>query len=324
MCTALSYRQNGHYFGRTLDIERTYGEQVAVLPRRQTYSLKSGGAFTTRYALIGMAAMMGGRPMYYDAVNEKGLAMAGLNFPGNMVLHPVEPGKDNIAPFELFPWILGQAADLQEARALLERLNLVDLPLMEGVPGAELHYLISDRTGSLVVEPVAEGLKIYENPYDVITNNPPFDYHLWNLRNYHHLSPENQPNRFSAQYPLENYAVGMGAIGLPGDVSSASRFVRAAFHLTNSRCGETEEENVTQVFHIMDSVSMVRGCTLNGNGEEDITSYTACINVEEGIYYYKTYENNQITAIRMDQVDLDGSEVQLFPLRRSQEIHYEN
>ena len=75
MCTALSYRQNGHYFGRTLDIERTYGEQVAVLPRRQTYSLKSGGAFTTRYALIGMAAMMGGQPMYYDAANEKGLSL---------------------------------------------------------------------------------------------------------------------------------------------------------------------------------------------------------------------------------------------------------
>ena len=324
MCTAISFRKTGHYFGRNLDVEFTYNEQVAITPRRYLFKLKNGTEYRNPYALIGAAAVMGGYPLYYEAANEKGLAMAGLNFPGNACYQKPKAGMDNIAVFEFIPWLLGQTADLAEARKLLFRLNLTDIPFNASFPPAPLHYMLSDRTGSIVVEPREDGLQIFENPYDVMTNNPPFRYHLWNLPRYGNLSPRNEKSTFCSGYGLEPYAVGMGAEGLPGDCSSTSRFVRAAFNLANSNCEDTEEACVGQFFHVLDSVAMVKGAVLTDEGKDDITLYSCCINTDKGIFYYKTYGNSRITAVRLHSADLDGSSLTVFPLRGKQEVRYEN
>ncbi len=324
MCTAISCRWQDHYFGRNLDIEVSYREQVVITPRGRHYALRSGTQFRTQTALIGMASVVGDTALYYEAANEKGLCAAGLNFPGVAVYHEPREGMDNITPFELIPWILGQCGSVREARVLLERLNLTNIPFSPQMPLAPLHFMFSDGRESLVAEPREDGLKLYDNPYHVMTNNPPFEYHLWNLRNYRHLCPANRENRFSPAYELGDYAVGMGAVGLPGDVSSASRFVRTAFHLANSRGGETELDRVTEFFHILDTVAMVRGAAITNDGKEDITLYTCCIDAAHGIYYYKTYGNSQLTAIRMDQVDLDGDQLYCYDLNRSQQICWGN
>ncbi len=323
MCTTFSYRPGDHYFGRNLDIEYSYNEQVVITPRHRLFHLRNGADFRTTYALIGIATVMEDVPLYYEAANEAGLAVAGLNFPGNAVYSDPKEGMNNITPFELIPWILGQAKTVAEVRSLLANLNLTNIPFSAAIPLAPLHFMFSDKRESLVLEPTAEGLQIYENPYDVMTNNPPFPFHLANMHNYLNLSPKNGANQFSSQYSLRNYGVGMGAIGLPGDASSASRFVRTAFHLTNSH-SDTELENVGQVFHILDSVAMLKGCTITDDGKDDLTLYSCCINVDRGIFYYKTYNNSQITAVQLHNADLDGNQLTVFPLQREQAVLYQN
>ncbi len=324
MCTALAFQTKDHYFGRSLDLEFSYDERVTVTPRNYPFHFRTMGEMQPHYAMIGMAFVVEDYPLYYDAVNEKGLGMAGLNFPGNADYKPLEEGKNNIAPFEFIPWILGQCADLAEARRLLERISLAQINFSDRLPASPLHWMISDREGSLVVESVKEGLRIYENPTGVMTNNPTFDKQLFNLSNYMSLSPEQAQNRFSENLPLEPYSRGMGAMGMPGDWSSASRFVRAVFTRMNSVCGEGESESISQFFHILEAVAQQRGCVHMGEGLYEITIYTSCCNVDKGIYYYTTYENSQITAVDMRRENLDGSSLVSYPLIEGQQIRMQN
>ena len=197
MCTAMAYQTKDHYFGRNLDLDCSYGETVTVTPRHYLFAFRQAPAMPRHYAIIGMAHLAGGYPLYYDATNEAGLSMAGLNFPGNAVYRPAARGKDNVTPFELIPWILGQCASLGEARRLLDRLNLLDLAFRPDMPLAPLHWMLSDKTGCLVVEPLAGGLAVADNPAQVLTNNPPFAYQRTNLSNYLNLTPREPENRFA-------------------------------------------------------------------------------------------------------------------------------
>ncbi|MDO4306740.1 MAG: choloylglycine hydrolase [Eubacteriales bacterium] len=324
MCTAVTYRTKDHYFGRTLDYEISYHENVAVTPRNYPFHFRRMGSLEKHYAMIGVAAMAGDYPLYYDASNEKGLSMAGLNFPGNADYKEEVQGKDNVAPFEFIPWILGQCKTVREARGLLEHINLLNLNFSGDMPLAMLHWIISDREESITVESMKDGLKVYENPVGVLTNNPPFDYQMFNLNNYISLTREEPVNRFSGEISLETYCRGMGAIGLPGDLSSSSRFVRAVFTKMNSVSGDSESESVSQFFHILGSVEQQRGCVHLGEGKYEMTIYTSCCNTDKGIYYYKTYENSQITGVDMYKENLEGTEVVSYPLIEGQQIRIQN
>lgn len=263
MCTAITYQTKDHYFGRNLDLDYVYQETVTITPRRYPLRFRQMGTLDRHYAMIGMAYVLGDYPLYYDATNEAGLSMAGLNFPGNAVYRPEEPGRDNVTPFEFIPWVLGRCATVAEARVLLDRLNLWGVPFRPELPLAPLHWMISDRSGSITVESVKEGLQVYDNPAEVLTNNPPFDYQMTNLSNYLNLTPWEPENHFSSQLDLTTYCKGMGALGLPGDLSSVSRFVRAAFTRLNAVSGPSEAESVSQFFHILGSVAQSRGCVLS-------------------------------------------------------------
>lgn len=324
MCTAITYRTQDHYFGRTLDYERSYGEQVTITPRNFPLRFRCLPALERHYALIGMATVADGYPLYYEATNEQGLSMAGLNFPGSADYNPLLEGMENVPPFEFIPWILGQCATLKEARAKLEHLNLADIPFSSRLPLAELHWILCDREGAITVECVQAGLKVYENPVGVLTNNPPFDFQLTNLTNYLNLTAEVPENRFSASLPLKPYGQGMGMLGMPGDLSPVSRFVRAAFAKLNAVSGPGEEESVSQFFHILGTVTHPRGCVRTGDGGHEITIYTCCCNTDRGIYYYTTYENSQITAVDLHREDLEGSALVCYPLVTRQQICWQN
>lgn len=324
MCTAATYYSADHYFGRNLDLEYSYHETVTVTPRKYPFAFRKTAPLPEHYAMIGMAFVADGYPLYYDATNEKGLSIAGLNFPGNADYKEPRDGCDNIAPFEFIPWVLGQCADLKEARLLLQRLNLVNIHFSEALPLSPLHWMIADQQGSIVVESMKSGLKIYDNPVGVLTNNPPFDYQMFHLNDYMQLSKEPPANRFADGLTLSEYCRGMGAIGLPGDLSSASRFVRAAFTRMNSRSGSSETESISQFFHILGSVEQQRGCVRLGEDQYDITVYTSCCNMDKGIYYYTTYENRQISAVDMHREALDGDALVNYPLVEEQQIHFQN
>lgn len=305
MCTAISFRSGDFYFGRNLDLERGYGEHIVITPRGFTLPMGSSAPLQTQYAMIGMAAIVGDYPLYFEATNEKGLSMAGLNFPQNAVYFDPMPDKDNVPTFGFIPWLLGQCSCLSEARHLLHNLNLTNENFNDTLPLSPLHWMISDKEGSLVVESVKEGLKIYDNPFGVLTNNPPFDYHRLHMNDYMALHTGAAETRFDTTISLHNYSLGMGALGLPGDFSSTSRFVKAFFVKENSVQGKNETENVSQFFHILQSVAMPNGCVWTKNGFE-YTRYTSCCNADKGIYYYTTYHNFQITAVDMHNVDLNA------------------
>lgn len=324
MCTALSFTAQNHYFGRTLDLDCSYGEEVCVMPRRFPLSFRKMGDMPEHYAMIGMATVVGGIPLFYDAVNEHGLAMAGLNFPENAYYYPIAEGRDNVAPFEFIPWILGACKTVAEARMLLDKINIVNIPFSENLPLSPLHWMISDSEGSIVVETMRDGIHIHDNPVGVMTNNPPFEYQLFNLNNYRSLRTDNGENYFSDSIPLKNYCQGLGALGLPGDVSSMSRFVRIAFGRANSVCGGDEESAVSQFFHLLTSVEMNRGCCKTPSGKWDITVYTSCANTQRGLYYYTTYDNRQITCVDMHKTDLDSAEISRYPLVTAQQINFQN
>lgn len=348
MCTAVTYKAESFYFGRTLDYERSFGEEVVIAPRGFDFGFDAaGGALSGAgsgggYAIIGMAHVAraddktaraadktaraaekqaekcADYPLFYDALNEKGLCMAGLNFVGNAVYGRPQEGRDNLAQYELIPWILCQCASVAQARRLLERLNITDTPFSATLPPAQLHWIIADESEAITVEAVAAGLKIYENKVGVLTNNPTFDKQLAGLNDYMGLSAANPPNRFSADLALAPDCLGMGALGLPGDWSSKSRFVRAAFVRANSDPGlekaggqsgqesaeERERRSVNQFFHIMDTVAQPRGCNVasEAKGLYEMTIYTSCCNAKRGIYYYTTYEDRTIRAVKLDDL----------------------
>ena len=304
MCTAITYKNNNFYFGRTLDNEHSFGEEVVLAPRNYPFFFTNGRHLASHYAIIGMAYVREDYPLYFDAMNEKGLCVAGLNFVGNAYFGKPEEACDNVAVYEFIPWLLSQCENVQDARLLLEKINLTDTPFNDALPTAQLHWLLADRNQSVTVECMKDGLHIHNNPVGVLTNNPPFPFQMQNLNNFLHLSAKKPENKFSSELDFDIYSKGMGAMGLPGDWSSQSRFVRAAFVKMNSASAENEATD--QFFHILGSVNQVKGCTVTDEGCE-YTVYTSCMNADKGIYHFTTYNNRTISSVHMHSTDIDGT-----------------
>ncbi len=323
MCTAATLTTSDHYFGRNLDLEVSFGEGVTITPRNFEFEFRRAAPLRTHHAIIGMATIADGYPLYYDATNERGLSMAGLNFPENAVYFPEADGATNITPFEFIPWILGQCESIDDVKGALEGLSLLDVSFSEQFPLSPLHWIIADRDASITVESVADGLKVYDNDVGVLTNNPTFDIQRFRLNDFMSMSTDPPENHFSKSLDLDTYSRGMGAMGLPGDLSSASRFVKACFTKVKSVSGDSESESISQFFQILGSVAQQRGCVSVGDRYE-ITIYSSCCNVDKGIYYYRTYENSQITGVDMHHHDLDGSELAHFALVKGQQVNMQN
>ena len=323
MCTAATYQTKDFYFGRTLDYEFSYGDEIVITPRNYQFDFRHRESLQSHYAMIGMAHVVGNDPLYYDAFNEKGLAMAGLNFVGNASYYDVEEGKENIAQFEFIPWILGTCATLDEAKKALSEMNLTNTPYSEQFPVAQLHWIIADKTGAITVEAMEDGMHVYENKVGVLTNNTPFNILMFLLNQYMGLSPKQPENLFAKDIELNAYSRGMGAIGLPGDLSSSSRFAKVAFTKLHSVSGNSEAESVSQFFHILGSVDQQRGCC-DVNGKYEITLYTSCCNAQKGIYYYTTYDNHQISAVDMTKEDLDSTELIKYEVIQGEHIFMQN
>jgi len=323
MCTAVSYINNDHFFGRNLDLEHWFSEAVTVTPRNYEYHFRMLPSVRNHFAMIGIASVVNNYPLYYEATNERGLSMAGLNFPGNAVYFPENTKKINLAPYELIPWLLGKYSTVEEVRAALENINITAIPFSDTLPLSPLHWMISDSSCSIVLESTADGIYVYDNPVNILTNNPPFAFHLQNLANYLNVTAEEPENRFADSLKLNPYSRGMGGLGLPGDLSSASRFIRAAFTLHNSVADATEDANICQFFHILDAVALQRGCVKIGSHYEE-TLYSSCCNTKKGIYYYKTYDNSTVTAVNMFHCDLSGDQIISFPLKKKLSILFEN
>lgn len=305
MCTALTFKTKDHYFGRNLDLEYSLGEQVVITPRNFAFDFRMLPTLKTHYAMIGVAKIDNGYPLYYDATNEVGLSIAGLNFPDNAVYFKPKHEAYNIAPFEIIPYILGKFKRVSQVVEFLKEANVSDIAYSSDFPLSPLHWIIADENDAITLESEKDGLKIYENPVGVLTNNPPFLIQMFNLNNYAHISSKNPENTFSKSISYSAYSRGLGGLGIPGDFSSMSRFIRAVFAKSQSECNSDETDSISQFFHILSYVAQIRGC-VKLEDKNEITVYSSCCNTTKGIYYYSTYQNRAIRSVDMHKENLDS------------------
>jgi len=306
MCTAVWIKEG--YFGRNLDYEVGFGERIVITPRNFSFQFADGNSVKSHFAIIGMGVVVDGYPLYFDGINEEGLGMAGLRFFKNAMYFPSKDGLKNIPSFELIPRVLSCCKDTYEAEELLKNANITDKAFSEDMPPAPLHWMLSDKKRTIVAEQTKHGLFIYENPMGVLTNNPTFNVQMERLSGYMQSSSDEPENRFSKNYEIIPDSRGMGGIGLPGDWSSGSRFIKACFIRENSVLQGGEEDNVNHFFHILYSVFHQRGC-VRVNGKYEITRYSSCCNLNKGIYYYTTYDDSTIKGVDMMKENLDGCRI---------------
>ena len=323
MCTAISVTADNNYFGRNLDLEISFGEKIIITTRNFEFSFRNGKTIKNHFAIIGMGIESNNLPLYFDATNEKGLSMAGLNFPDNAEYRDEMYGVDNVASFEFIPWILMQCESVKDACGLIEKINITNEAFDEKLAPSPLHWIIADKIETIVVEQTKDGTKVFQAPVGVLTNNPNFDMQMFNLTNYMSATAEETKNVFSDKVDLKPYSRGMGGIGLPGDLSSTSRFVKTCFLKLNSVFGKTEYEKINQFFHILYSVYQIRGAVKVGD-EYEITHYTSCCNTDKGIYYYTTYNNSQINAVSLFFENLEDNKLICYDLILEQKILFQN
>lgn len=315
MCTAISTKE---FFGRNLDLEISFGEGIAVTPRCFPLSFRHKPFLAKHYAIIGTAIISNNYPLYYDAINEKGLGAAGLNFP-----HYADyKNLGNLASFEIIPYILAKAETVEEAKELLRDATISKEAFAQNMPPSPLHWLIGDEASSFVVEETINGLEIHDNPVGVLTNSPTFSYQLFALNNYMGLSAKEGENRFSGRLRLDVYSRGMGAIGLPGDLSSQSRFIKASF--TKMNYVYDKKETLSDFMHILSSVEQQRGCAEVKPGQYEITRYSSAGERRTGTYYYRTYTNSRIRGVKLQNENLSSSELIFYPFKYTEDIAFEN
>lgn len=324
MCTSISFCDRGLY-GRNLDLEYHFGEQVVITPRAYSFTFHHSEPLTSHHAMIGMASVAQNTPLYAEAANEAGLYMAGLYFPGNAhYFEEPDPGYLNLAPYELIPAVLGRCATAAEARALLETVRLAAIPFAPGYPLAALHWQVAGPDGSFIAEPMEDGLHFYDDVAGVLTNNPPYPYQVMNLNNYRGLSPRTPENTYAPALDLKVYGQGFGGLGLPGDVSPMSRFVRVAFCKQHAVFPDSRDGQVAQFFHLLDAVSMVRGTVITPEGRCDETTYSCCYDAKERVYYYKTYDSGYLHGVRLTEELADGDALHCYPLADKPQFVWDN
>ena len=329
MCTglALETKDGLHLFGRNMDIEYSFNQSIIFIPRNFKCVNKSNKKeLTTKYAVLGMGTIFDDYPTFADGMNERGLGCAGLNFPVYVSYSKEDiEGKTNIPVYNFLLWVLANFSSVEEVKEALKNANIVDIPISENIPNTTLHWMISDITGkSIVVEQTKEKLNVFDNNIGVLTNSPTFDWHVANLNQYVGLRYNQVPEFKLGDQSLTALGQGTGLVGLPGDFTPASRFIRVAFLRDAMIKNDNDSIDLIEFFHILNNVAMVRGSTRTVEEKSDLTQYTSCMCLEKGIYYYNTYENNQINAIDMNKENLDGNEIKTYKYNKTLSINHVN
>lgn len=323
MCTAISFVSHNHYFGRNLDLNYDLPLNVLAVPRNYPISFKATEERKRHYAIYGIGRIKDNYPFFFDCVNEKGLTFAGLNFPGFAYFGEKKTDKLNLAPYELPLYLLGHYQRVKEVKKALEGIYLANLPFSKDLPVATLHFIRADKEDCIVIEQTKEGRKVYDNPYRVLTNNPPFPYHQFNINNYRNLTNQEPINRFSSALPLSAYGKARGAIGLPGDSSPSSRFIKESFLLQNTvkygtegkeRTKEEEEKNISTAFHLLNSVSTLIGESQRKDKSYEYTIYSSIYSIDKNELFVKTYFNSSLQRFKLNKTDLESASLISYPL----------
>lgn len=291
MCTAIDMRKGRHLFGRTLDLEKSYGEEIVITPSGFLFE-----DFKTKYSIIGTAMVQNGIPLYFDGMNEAGLCAAALNYPHFAFYGKEIPSAVNMPSYALLHRVLGICSTVDEAEKMLSEVNVTDVSFSPQLPSTPLHWIVVDGKRSLIAEPNDGLLSLYDNDVGVMTNSPPFPYQRIRLCDYLGLTADPPTNKICPSADIFSYSRGLGSIGLPGDHSSSSRFIRAVFTSQNTVSTSTP---ISDFFHIADSVSIPSGTVIAENGSPVRTVYTCCADPSSLTYYFTTYDCRRIRGVRL-------------------------
>lgn len=314
MCTAVTLRsrQGETFLGRTMDFSYPLDPQLYVMPRGYEWS----NALDTirihnRYGYIGVGQDIS-KITFADGVNEMGLAVAALYFPGY-----AEYGKyrwvdgatqNSIAAIELVNFLLGICSTVEDAVTTLRSVQLVGVPDSVTNSVAPLHWIVCDRSGRcMTVEQTKDGLHLFNNPVGVLSNSPDFEWHMNNLRNYMRASPEQREKAQWGNLVLTPFGQGGGTEVLPGGYTPPARFVRTVFQKMHVPVPENRESAVVTGFHVLEGVSIPKGVVMTARGTDDYTQYTVFLNTMTCEYFVRTYNNLQISTAKLSADAVSGT-----------------
>ncbi len=329
-CTSFLIRttDDGAVYGRTMEFAFQLESRAMVIPRN--YKLASTGpggkpaiSWTGKYAAVGLNAL--GVSALVDGMNEKGLSGGILYFPdyaGYADPAKTDPAK-SLAPWDLLTWALTNFARVAEVKAAIGDVAVIHVVQEAMKIAPPVHYTLHDASGaSLVIEPVDGKLKVYDNPLGVMTNSPSFDWHLTNLRNYVKLSPVNAPPLKVGEQSFAPLGQGSGMLGIPGDPTPPSRFLRALGYTMSVERKPSGPESVRLAEHIVNNFDIPKGwIRLQDKGKGDkgqgdkpkepleYTQWSTVADLVNRVYYVKTYEDPVLRGIDLKSFDLDAKTI---------------
>ncbi len=317
--------------GRTLEFGIHFETSIIVVPRGHEFvgqtTLGPGKKWKTKYASVG--TIIADNEVILDGINEKGLSVGSFYFPG-FAGYSVTTEKNrsiSLSPSDITQWIVSQFATVDEVRAAIENGEVAISPVLTpGFPPEvqPFHYVVYDKTGkSLVIEPIDGKLKLYDNPLGVMSNSPPFDWHMINLRNYIALRPNNIAPVTILGERLKQLGQGSGMLGLPGDFTPPSRFVRAAVFSVTAMPEENPRKGILQVFHILNNFDIPVGVAReehNGVIHTDFTMLTVARDPKNLRYYYRTYDDQTIRMVDLKKFDPNAKGIKRLGTKSDQPI----
>ena len=294
--------------------------QYIIVPRGYTscsYTPEGvqGMSFTSRYGYVGLAVEQ--KDFIAEGINEAGLSAGLFYFPhyGQYETYDAEKKDTSIADLQLVAWILGNCATINEVIESVKQVHIISID-----PRAStVHWRFADSAGRQVVLEIIDGTpKFYENKLGVLTNSPGFEWHLTNLNNYVNLYPGSAPAQSLGDARLASFGAGSGFLGIPGDVTPPSRFVRAAFYQATAPRQDNAEKTVLQAFQILNNFDIPVGVEFaEGKVPADIpsaTQWTSATDMKNRIIYFRTMYNSEIRSICLDRIDFSKVSYQAVPL----------
>lgn len=309
MCTAvfLQTPTSVPYFGRTMDFSYPLDPEIYFCPAGYKWQgILLGEEFQTTHRFMGIGQNLS--PVTFaEGVNERGFAVASLYFPGYAQYDmPDSTDSTSVTSTGLLTYLLGNCACVDHAASILPALHIVGVKDAVTHTVAPLHWIMADSSGAcMVIEKDAQGLHLIDNPIGVLSNSPDFTWHMTNLRNYACVTPQQEAQVTWNGVTLTPFGQGAGTLHLPGDYTPPSRFVRTAYMKCHTLLPREDNEAVPSCFHILESVSIPKGCVMTSRQTPDYTQYTSFINLASQEYFFRTYRNSQITAVPMPSAKPD-------------------
>jgi choloylglycine hydrolase len=341
-CTGimLKAKDNTVVYGRTMEWGAfDLNSRVAIVPRGYSFTGQTpdgfiGRQWKTKYGFVAIDILE--KEIFGDAMNEKGLAIGAFYQPGFASYMKYDKAKaaDTISAVDLGAYVLGNFATVDEVAGGIKKIRVVGLVLKEIGIEVPLHWMVVDKTGkSIVIEYLNGELQIFDNPLGVITNSPEYHWHMTNLRNHVNLSAVAMPAMKLEDIDFHPLGAGSGMIGLPGDYTPPSRFVRAVAWTQTARPTETSGETIYEVLRILDGFNLPLG-SAEGSGQANkllegmrsSTIWTSAWDLNEGILYYHTQHNRRVRKLRMTELDFSKNpdKIVRLPLDKEKKQDYED